>query len=54
MDKAELRRLIEKAGISQREAAEKIGVTKAAVEHWLAGRRPVPKYAVTIMRTVAM
>lgn len=41
-----LRQLIEANNFTQPEAAEYIGVQKAAVEHWLQGRRSVPKYAI--------
>jgi DNA-binding transcriptional regulator YiaG len=33
-------------GLTQKEAAELIGVTVKAVEHWEQGRRAVPQYAI--------
>lgn len=44
--RAVLRKLIEDNCMTQAEAAEYIGVNKNAVEHWLQGRRSVPKYAI--------
>ena len=40
-----LKRLIEKKGISQKELAEKVGCTDAAISHYIKGDR-VPRAAV--------
>ncbi len=37
-----LARLLKRLGLSARVAAEQLGVQKSAVNHWLAGRRPIP------------
>jgi len=38
----ELARLLKRLGLTARAAAEQLDVQKSAVNHWLAGRRPVP------------
>ena len=49
MTPAEFRAALTRLGLSQAEAARRIGVTSMAVAHWLAGRRPVPGYAVALV-----
>jgi len=45
-----LRDLIDASGMTQQQAANHIGVSRKAVEHWLGGRRRVPEYALKAMR----
>jgi transcriptional regulator with XRE-family HTH domain len=51
MTPADFRAALTRLGLSQAEAARRIGVTSMAVAHWLAGRRPVPKYAVALLNS---
>lgn len=37
-----VRELLTKAGISQREAARRLGVTDRTMRHWCAGTAPIP------------
>jgi transcriptional regulator with XRE-family HTH domain len=46
----ELRKFLDRHGLSQRELSELIGVTKPAVDHWLSGRRDVPKPMAKLIR----
>jgi DNA-binding transcriptional regulator YiaG len=45
----ELRDLIAAAGMTQAAAAEYIGVSEKALQHWLGGRRAVPQYAINAL-----
>lgn len=49
MTAAEFQSLRKSRGLTQRQAAELIGVTVKAVEHWEQGRRTVPQYAVNAL-----
>ena len=44
MTPAELRAALSRLGLSQAEAARRMGMTPEAVAHWLSGRRAIPKY----------
>jgi len=50
MTPADLRTALAALGLTQIEAANRIGVSRMAVAHWLASRRPIPKYAVELLK----
>jgi transcriptional regulator with XRE-family HTH domain len=45
-----LRRLIENAGISQGEAAKRLGVTRQTVVRWLGGKSPISRTAAKLIQ----
>lgn len=50
MTPAELRTLIEAAGLTQGEAADKLGVTRPTVVRWLSGYTPIGKANANLIR----
>jgi len=52
-DSAELRALIEMSGLTQGQAAERLGVTRRSMTNYLDPEQPVPPYILLAMRWVA-
>jgi DNA-binding transcriptional regulator YiaG len=51
MTPQEFKRLRLRLGYASRgELAEAMGISRYAIEHWEYGRRPVPKYAETLIK----
>lgn len=48
-----LRLLIERAGISQREAARRLGCSDRAIRYWLAGQEAIPYSAQYALEALA-
>jgi len=53
MDNKELKRILRKSQISQKELAERVGVTEAAVSRWVSGKRKMhPAFGTLIRQAV--
>lgn len=52
-DVAELRRLIDAAGLNQTTAAKRLGMTPRAIRHYLAGSRGIPEVVLVAMRMIS-
>lgn len=48
----ELRELIARSGMTQRETADALGKTQRIVAYWLSGQQPVPRMAILAMRWI--
>lgn len=48
-----IRKLLEKAGISQREAARRLNVSDRTMRHWCAGTAPIPYSAQFALESMA-
>lgn len=50
MTPQDLRDMLSRLGLSQAGAAKALGITTRAVEHWIAGTRPIPRMAELALR----
>ncbi len=51
MSDKQFRAALKRLGLSRTDAAERLGVTRRAVQHWVAGTRHVPEPVVILLKT---